>query len=142
MFQVNSLSYWPDEVFRKSPSTASLNPHACPRFSFKMASKHRTVGDTSDRTNKHATRNPLLQRTTKEGQDRRRRAFLEKVRQVSDEKKWESRSEMVRDYCREMFLRRIQADTVEDFEEGFPVEAEGVGVCPSTCCARSSPRSQ
>lgn len=68
-----------------------------------MASTGQTSSDTSKYSYNLATHNPLLQRKPNEEQDRRRQVFLKKVRQVSDDKKWESRSEQI---LRKDFLSR------------------------------------
>ena len=96
MFQINPSSYNPEFLSRKSSPLAPLNPNACPRVSIRMASAGQINSDTSKYSYKRATQNPLLQRQSNEEQDRRRQVFLRKVRQVSDDKKWESRSEQVR----------------------------------------------
>ena len=70
--------------------------HACPRFSLQMATSGHTTSDISKASYKRAVKNPLSQRKPDEERDRRRQVFLDKVRQVSADKKWESRSEQVR----------------------------------------------
>lgn len=60
-----------------------------------MTSAGETKNDTSNYSYNRATHNPLLQRKSSEEQHRRRHVFLKKVRHVSDDKKWESRSEQV-----------------------------------------------
>ena len=99
MFQISPSSYNSEFSRRKLSPVASLNPNACPRFSVQMASARQINSDTSKNSYKRATHNPLLQRQSHGEQDRRRQIFLKKVRQVSDDKKWESRSEQVRAGC-------------------------------------------
>lgn len=99
MFQMTPSSYDTEFFIRISSPLAPFNPNACPRFSLLMASAGETNSDTSKYSYKRATHNPLLQREPNEEKDRRRQVFLKKVRQVSDDKKWESRSEQVRDHC-------------------------------------------
>lgn len=96
MFHASPSFYDPEYLIRKPSPLAPLNPNACPRFSPHMASTGQTSSDTSKYSYSLATHNPLLQRKPNEEQDRRRQVFLKKVRQVSDDKKWESRSEQVR----------------------------------------------
>ena len=95
MFQIDPSSYTPEFLSRKPSPLAPLNPNAYPRFSIRMAFTGQINSDTSN-PYKRATHNPLLQRQSNEEQDRRRQVFLKKVRQASDDKKWESRSEQVR----------------------------------------------
>ena len=61
-----------------------------------MVSSGQPSSDTLKFPYKRAMNNPLLQRKPHEEQDRRRQVYLEKVRQVSEDKKWETRSEQVR----------------------------------------------
>ena len=78
---------------------APINPNACLRFSLQkvqMASRGQTSSDTSKYSHKRATQNPLLQCKPSKEEDRKRQVFLKKVRQASDDKKWETRSEQVR----------------------------------------------
>lgn len=96
MFQIRSSSYNSEFSSPNLSPLAPLNPNACPRFSVRMASAGQINSDTSKNSYKRATHNPLLQRQSSGEQDRRRQVFLKKVRQVSDDKKWESRSEQVR----------------------------------------------
>ncbi len=60
-----------------------------------MASARKAGNEDAVYSHKRAL-NPLLQRKVGEEQDRRRQAFLKRVRQASDDKKWESRTEQVR----------------------------------------------
>lgn len=99
MFQISPSSYDFELLVRRSTPLEPLKANACSRFSLQMASAGETNNDTSKSPYKRATNNPLLQRKTNEAQDRRRRVFLKKVRHASDEKKWESRSEQVRNRC-------------------------------------------
>ncbi|CAF9914175.1 hypothetical protein IMSHALPRED_001839 [Imshaugia aleurites] len=94
MSQISPPYYNPEFSIRISSPLAPLNPNACPRFSLQMATAE-TKNDTSNHSCKRASHNPLLQRKPNEEQDRRRHVFLKKVRQVSDDKKWESRSEQI-----------------------------------------------
>lgn len=96
MFQISPSLYKPESLIRIPSPLAALNLNACPRFSLQMASVEETNNATSRYSHKRATNNPLLQRKPKEEQDRRRQVFFKKVRQVSDDKNWESRSEQVR----------------------------------------------
>ena len=96
MFQINPLSYTPEYLIGNQTPLAPLDPNACPHFSLHMAFSSQTTSNTSKYSHKGATENPLLQRNAREEQNRRRKVFLEKVRQVSDDKNWESRSEQVR----------------------------------------------
>lgn len=96
MFQASLSSHNPEYLILKPSPLAPLNPNAYQRFSPHMASTGQTSSDTSKYSYNLATHNPLLQRKPNEEQDRRRQVFLKKVRQVSDDKKWESRSEQVR----------------------------------------------
>ncbi|KAL9073196.1 MAG: hypothetical protein Q9161_003028 [Pseudevernia consocians] len=68
-----------------------------------MASAGETNSDTLKYSYKRATHNHLLQRRPNEEKERRQQVFLKKVRQVSDDKKWESRSEQI---LRKDFLSR------------------------------------
>lgn len=95
IFQISPSSYNPEFLIRKSSPLAPLNPNACPRFSLQMASAGETNSDTLKYSYKRATHNLLLQRRPDEEKERRQQVFLKKVRQVSDDKKWESRSEQV-----------------------------------------------
>ncbi|CAD6584413.1 MAG: hypothetical protein ASARMPRED_001755 [Alectoria sarmentosa] len=77
---------------------APINPNACLRFSLQkvqMASRGQTSSDTSKYSHKRATQNPLLQCKPSKEEDRKRQVFLKKVRQASDDKKWETRSEQI-----------------------------------------------
>ena len=96
MFQTSPLSCTQDDLIRTISPLVPLNPNACPRFSLQMASLGQTSSDTSKHSYKRAVNNPLFQRKPHEEQNRRRQAFLDKVRQVSADKTWESRSEQVR----------------------------------------------
>lgn len=99
MFQISPSLYKPESLVRIPSPLAALKLNACPRFSLQMASVEKTNHATSRYSHKRATDNPLLQRKPKEEQDRRRQVFFKKVRQVSDDKNWESRSEQVGGRC-------------------------------------------
>ena len=96
MLQANPLSYTSESSSRTLFHLAPLNPNACPRFSLEMTSSGQTSSDTSKRSYRRPLQKSLLQRKPHEERDRRRQVFLDKVRQVSADKKWESRSEQVR----------------------------------------------
>lgn len=96
MLQTGPSSYKLEYQIRKESPLAPLNPNACTRFFLQMASTGQMSSDRSKLSYKRATNNLLLQRKPKEEQDRRRQVFLKKVRQVTDDKKWEFRSEEVR----------------------------------------------
>lgn len=95
MFQASPLSHNSEYLIRRRSSLETLNPNACPRVSLLMASSAQTSSDTSKYSHKRAVQNPLLHRKPDDEQGRRRQVFLDKVRQVSADKKWESRSEQV-----------------------------------------------
>ena len=90
MFQISPSSYE-----REIYPLALFDPNACSRFSLQMASAAHANGDKSKYSGDRATRSPHMQRKFIEEQDRRRQKFLKKVRQVSDDKKWEFRSAQV-----------------------------------------------
>ena len=96
MFQTSPLSCTQEDLIRTISPLVPLNPNACPRFSLQMASLGQTSSDTSKYSYKRAVNNPLFQRKPYEERNRRRQAFLDKVRQASADKTWESRSEQVR----------------------------------------------
>ena len=96
MLQAIPLSYTPDYLVRAVSPLAQLNPNACPRFPLQMAFSGQTSSDTSKCSYRRSVKNFLLQHQPHEERDRRRQVFLDKVRQVSADKKWESRSEQVR----------------------------------------------
>ena len=96
MLQASPLSYTPEYLVRTLYPLAPLNPNACPRFSLHMAFSGQKSSDTSKCSYRRPVKNFLLQRKPHEERDRRRQVFLDKVRQVSADKKWESRSEQVR----------------------------------------------
>ena len=96
MLQASPLSYTPEYLVRTSSPLAPLIPNACPRFSLQMAISGQTSSDTSKCSYRRPVKKFLLQRKPLEERDRRRQVFLDKVRQVSADKKWESRSEQVR----------------------------------------------
>ena len=96
MLQAIPLSYNPEYLVRAVSPLAPLNPNACPRFSLQMAFSGQTSSDTSKCSYRRPVKNFLLQHQPHEERDRRRQVFLDKVRQVSADKKWESRSEQVR----------------------------------------------
>ena len=79
---------------RNLSSLKPRDPNACPRFSLQMVST-RKVGDENKYFPPKYAHNPLLQRRAAVEQDRKREVFLKRVRQTSDDKKWESRSEQV-----------------------------------------------
>ena len=90
MFQISPSSYE-----RNLYPLALLDPNVCPCFSLQMASAGHANGDKSKYSGDRATRYPHMQRKPIEERDRRRQNFLKKVRQVSDDKKWEFRSAQV-----------------------------------------------
>ena len=92
MFQTTSLSYAPEYLTAYLSPSTPVGLNACPRRHMSFPS------DMSNYSNKRAVVNPLLQRKPSGEQHRRRQVFLEKVRQVSADKKWESRSEQVYDH--------------------------------------------
>ena len=96
MLQTSPLSYTPEYLAGALSPLAPLNPNACPRFSLQMAFSGQTSSHTSKCSYRRPVNNFLLQRQPHEERDRRRQVFLDKVRQVSADKKWESRSEQVR----------------------------------------------
>ena len=96
MLQASPLSYTSEYLVRTLYPLAPLDPNACPRFSLRMAFSGQTSIDTSKRPYRRPVKNFLLQRKPHEERDRRRQVFLDKVRHVSADKKWESRSEQVR----------------------------------------------
>ena len=96
MLQASPLSYTPEPLVRTSFPSAPLNPNACPRFSLQMVFSGQMSSDTSKCSDRRPVKNFLLQRKPHEERDRRRQVFLDKVRQVSADKKWECRSEQVR----------------------------------------------
>ena len=96
MLQASPLSYTPESLARTSFPLAPLNPNACPRFSLQMVFSGQMSSDTSKCSDRRLVKNFLLQRKPHEERDRRRQVFLDKVRQVSADKKWECRSEQVR----------------------------------------------
>ena len=98
MFQASPLSYNPEYLIRTRYPLETLRPNACPRFSLQVSSSGKTSSDTSKYSHQRAVKNPLLQRNPDDEQGRRRQVFLDKVRQVSADKKWESRSEQVCDH--------------------------------------------
>lgn len=75
-----------------------------------MASAGKSSNDKPLHPQKRVTQNPLLQRKPNEEQDRRRQIYLNKVRQTSDDKKWEARSEQI---LRADFLSRQKQWEVE-----------------------------
>lgn len=97
MFHVNSRPFTGDFAAQNSSPLAERDPNACPRFSIQMASVRKLGEEGSAYSYKRAL-NPLLQRKSDDEQDRRRRVFLNRVRQAGDERKWELRSEQVRRY--------------------------------------------
>ena len=100
MFQANSMSYTPENLVRTLSPLAPLTPNACPRFSLQMASSGQTSSDTSKYSYRRPVKDFYLQRKPQEERDRKRQVFLDRVRQVSADKKWESRSEQVRGHCK------------------------------------------
>ncbi|KAM0803276.1 hypothetical protein BDR22DRAFT_61496 [Usnea florida] len=90
MFQISPSSYERDTY-----PLALLDPNTCSCFSLQIASAAHANGDKSKYLGDRATRYPHMQHTFIEEQDRRRQKFLKKVRQVSDDKKWESRSAQI-----------------------------------------------
>lgn len=60
-----------------------------------MASARKAGTENSVYSHKRA-HNPLLYRKASEAQDHRRQVFLKKVKEGSDDRRWESRSEQVR----------------------------------------------
>ena len=96
MLQASPLSYSPEYLVRALSSLAPLKPNACPRFSLQMAFSGQTSSNTSKCSYRRPIKDSILQRKPHEERDRRRQVFLDKVRLVSADKKWESRSEQVR----------------------------------------------
>lgn len=127
MFQASPLSHDSEYLIQKRSSLETLNPNACPRFSLQMASSGQTSSDTPKYSHKRVVQNPLLHRKPDDEQGRRRQVFLDKVRQVSADKKWESRSEQVcgHNSCDSPSCNRV--DDITDLENGLPIEEERVG---------------
>ncbi|KAL2042194.1 hypothetical protein N7G274_004682 [Stereocaulon virgatum] len=95
MFQISPPSFTSPYSFRKTSPLAPRNPHACPRFSDYMASKAKSSNIKSVHSQKRPAQNPLQLPKPVEEQDRRRQVYLKRVRQTSDDKKWEARSEQI-----------------------------------------------
>lgn len=77
-----------------SPLTAR-DVNACPDFSRSMASLVKRSGSEKDvKSGKRVYKHPVLQR--REGEhSRRRQAFLKKVKESSDDERWQTRSDQV-----------------------------------------------
>ncbi len=81
--------------FLPSPLTAR-DVNTCPDFSRSMASLVKLSGSEKDVTSgKRMYKHPILQRREGE-QSRRRQAFLKKVKESSDDERWQTRSDQVR----------------------------------------------
>jgi len=81
--------------FLPSPLTAR-DVNTCPNFSRSMASFMKPSGPEKDVTSgKRVYKHPVLQRRVGE-QSRRRQAFLKKVKENSDDARWQARSDQVR----------------------------------------------
>ena len=107
------------------------DPNACPRFSLQMASTRKADNENGSHSHKNA-QNPLLQRMAGLEQDRRRQVYLKRVRQTSDDKKWESRSEQVGHNADASRFGEITLIYHQDYEARFPCEAEAMGDGSST----------
>ena len=98
MSQVSTTRFIRDvSTLRLSP-LAPGDPNACPRFSLQMASARKAGQENAQYSHKCAY-NPLFQKKVGEEQESRRRLFLNKVRQGSENTRWESRSEQVRHHA-------------------------------------------
>ena len=95
MCQISTKPYTQDAGALKLYPLAPRDPNACPRFPLQMASARKAVNGNNVYSYKTAG-NPLLQRKSSERQDQDRRAYLKRVRQTSDDLKWESRCEQVK----------------------------------------------
>lgn len=84
--------------------------------------------DRSSHLRKRA-HNPLYHRKPLEEQDRRRQAFLNKVKQAGDDRKWESRSEQVKLDFASLLRALTNTDALDfvDFETGLHLEAKAMG---------------
>ena len=96
MFQVGTSSYIPAHSLRNPFPLATRNPNACPRLSDYMATGAKLSNNKLAPAQNRCMQNPLFKRKSNEDQHQRRQVYLKKVRQVSEDKKWESRSEQVR----------------------------------------------
>ena len=128
MFQVSSQLYFSYQPSLKPPPLGPRNPNACPRFSDSMASVRKEGNDKHIPFPKRAMQKYPVKRKPEEEQDRRRQVFLKKVREVSDDKKWESRSEQVRHSPLPPYWSIYQADAEPDLERGFSIEEKTMGV--------------
>ncbi len=127
MFQISPLYHTPTFMTRMSSPLAPRNPNACPRFPYQMASSEEKIYDRSLHPQKRLPQKPYQQRRPEEEQERRRGAFLTKVRQSSDDRRWESRSEQVGRNLMAYDKRTHCTKAALDPTKRFPVAAEAVG---------------
>lgn len=69
-------------------------PNACPRFSALMTSQRKSSKPTAEER-RRSPRSFQLPRKPEQARDLRRQVYLSKVRDASDDKRWESRSDQV-----------------------------------------------
>lgn len=132
MFRISPLPY----TIHHPPPLAERIANACPHGSYQMPS----AGNDRPKRQIRVTPRSLLQHRPSEERDRRRNAFLTKVRQVSDEKKWESRSDQVSSFGKCCHVTLLISD--EDIKSGIFSEAETMGDGSSTVCSRRSSNSR
>lgn len=79
-----------------APSLTARDANTCPDFSRSMASLVKLSGSEKDVTSgKRVYKHPIFQRREGE-QSGRRQAFLRKVKENSDDSRWQTRSDQVR----------------------------------------------
>ncbi|KAL9102783.1 MAG: hypothetical protein Q9163_002101 [Psora crenata] len=95
MLQSRQLVSTFDRFSERPTPLGPRNPNASPRFSSTTPSDQKVAREGPRRIGRQSLQNPLLQRKVGDEQEKRRRSFLRKVRQASDDKRWEARGNQI-----------------------------------------------
>lgn len=137
MLQIGTRRRMFDHNTNKRSPLSSSSPNACPQFTASMGSKAKLPFCMAP-YRQSLSHNPLLKRQPEQLRDQRRQAFLVKVRHVSDDRKWNHRSEQVKWQHERLVLCRSLTALLIDTSSRIYCAPEAMGEYSGDLSTRAS----